>query len=392
MSAWTRYQSRKPLHTGPSHQLEQVQSGYLHGTSTCGRDEVRLKVAFCGICGTDLHEYMAGPIFVPPKGTKDPHTGAELPVTLGHEFCGTVDQVGADVDNFVIGQKVAVNPAMDDRHHGHGACEQCLAGCQNRCKRLVFYGLSQGQGGFAEHIVIKPVALIPLPQNISLKLASLAEPLAVAAHMIRISGFRAGQNVLVLGTGPIGCALIMLLRAKGAAVIVASEVAESRAAQAESFGADVVVNPMAKSSPHDSPTETTFRTRSNPVLDTVRRMMGAGAHVSFDACGLQSTLDTAIECTKPGGTIFNVAIHDKALCINLNTLVVGEKHLTGGNAYTPEDFEEVMTLLSTHADQAARLVTSVVPLSNAVQGGFHELINNAAAHVKILIEACGEET
>lgn len=119
--------------------------------------------------------------------------------------------------------------------------------------------------------------------------------------------------------------------------------------------------------------------------------MGAGAHVSFDACGLQSTLDTAIECTKPGGTIFNVATHDKALSINLNTLVVGETHLTGGNAYTPEDFEEVMRLLSTPmAERAARMITSLVPLSDAVQGGFHELVNNAAAHVKIFIQADGE--
>ena len=178
-------------------------------------------MAYCGICGTDLHEYLAGPIFVPPQGSKDPNTGAELPVTLGHEFCGTIAEVGADVDNFSIGQKVAVNPAMDDRHHGHQACEQCLSGCQNRCTRLTFYGLSHGQGGFAQQIVVKPMALIPLPQNISLKLASLAEPLSVAAHMIRISGFRPGQNVLVLGTGPIGCALIMILRAKGAATIVA---------------------------------------------------------------------------------------------------------------------------------------------------------------------------
>lgn len=311
-------------------------------------------------------------------------------MTLGHEFCGTIDQVGEDVDNFSIGDKVAVNPAMDDRHHGKSPCEQCLSGCQNRCQRLVFYGLSHGQGGFAEHIVVKPVALLPLPQNVPLKLATLAEPLAVAAHMIRISGFKAGHNVLVLGTGPIGCALIMLLRAKGAAVIIASEVAESRAAQAKVFGADLVINPLANTSPHDSPTEATFSKPRNPVLAAVRKTMGAGAHVSFDACGLQSTLDTAIECTRPGGTIFNVAIHDKALSINLNTLVVGEKHLTGGNAYTPVDYEEVMKLLSTHGEQAEKLITSVVPLKNAIEGGFHELVENAAAHVKILVEASGE--
>lgn len=348
---------------------------------------MRIKVAYCGICGTDLHEYLAGPIFVPPEGTADPHTGAKLPVTLGHEFCGIIDEVGSRVVNHEIGQKVTVNPALDDRHHGHPDCEQCLIGCQNRCERLAFYGISEGGGGFAEYVVVKPMALIPLPPKMSLKLASLAEPLAVAAHMVRISGFQPGQNVLVLGTGPIGCALILLLRAKGANMIFASEIAESRAAQASTFGADLVINPLHQAAKHDSPTENGTSAQPNPVLEAVRKTMGSGAHVSFDACGLQSTLDTAIECTRPGGTIFNVAIHDKPLCINLNTLVLGEKHLTGGNAYTPADFAEVMTLLETHAEQAAKLITSVIPLSQGIEGGFHELVKNASAHVKILVQA-----
>lgn len=255
---------------------------------------------------------------------------------------------------------------------------------------MAFYGLAQGQGGFAEQIVVKPMALISLSDNVSLKLASLAEPLAVAAHMIRISGFRAGQNVLVLGTGPIGCALILLLRAKGAGIIVASEITESRSAQAKTFGANMVVNPLAGVSPHDSPTESTFASKQNSVLSAVRSEMGSGAHVSFDACGSQSTLDTAIECTKPGGTIFNVAIHDKALKIDLNSLVVGEKYLMGGNAYTPQDFEEVMRLLGEEAEMVERLVTAVVPLGEAIEGGFGELVGNAAGHIKILVEALGD--
>lgn len=348
-------------------------------------------MAFCGICGTDLHEYLAGPIFTPPDKTSNPHTGARLPVTLGHEFCGTIDEIGSSVEGFTVGEKVTVNPAIDDRHYGKPPCEQCLAGSQNRCQRLAFYGISEGGGGFAEYVVVKPAALIKLPPDMQLKLASLAEPLAVAAHMIRISGFRPGQDVLILGTGPIGCALILLLRAKGAVTIIGSEVSESRAAQASLFGADLVVNPIPQTSRHDSLTDTTLERPQDPVLKAVRRNMGSGAHVCFDACGLQSTLDTAIECTRPGGTIFNVAIHDKRLSINLNALVLGEKHLTGGNAYTPEDFEEVMGILRTHAEQATKLVTSVVPLSQAIDGGFFELINNAASHVKILVQASGDQ-
>jgi (R,R)-butanediol dehydrogenase/meso-butanediol dehydrogenase/diacetyl reductase len=208
--------------------------------------------------------------------------------------------------------------------------------------------------------------------------------------MIKISGFRPGQNVLILGAGPIGCALTLLLRAKGAGKIVVSEVATSRAAQARDFGADVVVNPTLSSARAQTAGLDTVDQRVDPVLEAVHATLGSGAHISYDACGLQSTLDTAIECTKRGGIIANVAIHDVALQINLNELVMGEKRVLGGIGYTPEDFREALEVLSTIGDEAAKLITSVVPLSDAVQGGFQELIRNSADHVKLLIEVCSE--
>lgn len=294
---------------------------------------------------------------------------------MGHEFCGTIAEVGRDVTGFKVGDRCAVNPAMSDKHFDTPECEQCLDGKQNLCPKVCFYGLSQGGGGFAEQIVVKPIALVKLPDNVSLKLAGLAEPLAVAAHMVRISGFQSGQNALVLGAGPIGCALTLLLRAKGASQIMVSEIATSRAAQAKAFGADHVVNPLSKDK------------GDNPVLKAVHDTMGSGAHVSFDACGLQTTLDTAIECTRPGGMVFNVAIHDKPLQINLNLFVMSEKRLSAGICYTKEDFEEAVHVLSTRGEEAARMISSVVPLKDAVKGGFHELIDNTANHVKLLIRA-----
>lgn len=358
---------------------------------TCQDDEVRIKIAYCGICGTDLHEFLAGPTFTPKQGTRNQHTGAELPVTLGHEFCGTIAEVGAEVIGFTVGQKVAVNPAMDDRHHGQLDCEQCLDGQRNLCERMSFYGLSQGGGGFAEQIVVNPAALVALPPGLSLKLAGLAEPLAVASHMVRISGFQSGQNVLVLGAGPVGCALTLLLRAKGAKHIIVSEIAASRAARARNFGADTVIDPTSAPTTSQGATVQIPKQQFDPVLEAVHAAMGSGAHVSFDACGLQSTLDTATECTKPGGVIFNVAIHDRALQVDLNKLVIGEKRLMGGICYTAEDFQEAIHILSTRRHEAAELISSVVPLSDIIQGGFQELIKNTADHVKLLIEACGEK-
>ena len=84
----------------------------LTGCRKCGSDEVRLQIAFCGICGTDIHEYLGGPIFAPLPGTKNKITGVELPVTLGHEFSGTIIEIGSGVTDFKLGQRVIVNPAM----------------------------------------------------------------------------------------------------------------------------------------------------------------------------------------------------------------------------------------------------------------------------------------
>jgi (R,R)-butanediol dehydrogenase / meso-butanediol dehydrogenase / diacetyl reductase len=199
--------------------------------------------------------------------------------------------------------------------------------------------------------------------------------LAVASHMIRISGFKAGQHVVILGGGPIGLALLLLLKSRGAGRVIVSEVAETRSRQAQKFGADMVVNPLAKS-----------LEELDPVLDAVHRLVGEGVDIAFDATGIQSTFDTALTVVKPGGVVFNVAIHEKPLLINPNSFSFTEVKLMGGICYTNEDFEDVLNALASGKLQAEDMITSVVPLEKVVQGGFLELINNKAEHVKILIQ------
>lgn len=222
-------------------------------------------------------------------------------------------------------------------------------------------------------MVVKPFALVPLPDNVSLKLAALAEPLAVAAHMIRLSGFQRGQNAIVFGAGPIGTALTFLLKDSGARCVIVSEVATSRLEQARTAGADRAVNP----------------TKEN-VLDVVRELTGSGADVAFEACGIQATFDAAIGSVKTGGTVFNVAIHEKPLQLNLNLLTIQEKKLMAGNAYTAEDFQRVIQVLSTRGADVEKFITGVIPLDRAVDGGFEEIVNNKAIHNKILVELHGE--
>ncbi|KAE9371972.1 GroES-like protein [Stipitochalara longipes BDJ] len=344
---------------------------------SCGDDEIRVKVAYCGICGSDVHEYLGGPIFPPQPGQKNPHTGAELPIIMGHEMSGTILQIGSSITGFKVGQKVAINPSLDDRHHGKEPCGICKSGRLNLCKSWATYGMSAHGGGFADEIVVKPFSCIPLPEGVSLKAAALAEPLAVASHMIRISGFKTGQDVLILGGGPIGLALLLLLKSKGARKVIVSEVAETRSLQATKFGADLVVNPLVKS---------IDGCNSDPVLDAVDRIVGDGVDIAFDATGIQSTLDTALAVVKPGGVVFNVAIHEKPLLINPNSFSFTEIKLMGGICYTNEDFKDVLEILASGKIRAEDMITSIVPLEKAVQGGFLELINNKAEHVKILIQ------
>ena len=312
----------------------------------------------------------------PGHGTPNPNTGAGLPVTLGHELSGTITEIGnAVTSEFKVGQKVAVNPCMDDRHLGKPECELCSTGRRNLCTSSSFYGINAIGGGFADEIVVSPHALVGLPDNVPLKLAALAEPLAVAAHMIRISGFQGGQDAVVLGAGPIGCALTFLLKDSGAKRVIVSEVSEARRTMASDSGADHVVNPLFG---------------SDAVTGKVKEVMGTGADVTFDAAGLQATLDTAFAVTKPGGTVFNVAIHDSPKQLNMNFLTLPEKKLMAGNAYTSEDFARVVKILGDRTEDVQKFVTGVVSLEQAVNEGFESLIQGGGGHNKILVELRGE--
>ncbi|OGM41053.1 hypothetical protein ABOM_010236 [Aspergillus bombycis] len=313
--------------------------------------------------------------YSPKPGDQNPWTGEKLPVTLGHEMSGVVIQVGSNVHNIPVGSKVAVSPALDDRHYDMEPCTTCAMGKRNICKRFSSYGFSAPGGGFATEIVVRALNCVVLPDAVSLQVGALVEPLAVAWHCIRTSGFRKGQKVLLLGAGPIGLAILMLLRVWGARCAVVSEVTPSRKLLAKQFGADVVVDPLEGSE------------SSDPVLSAVHQAVGeSGVDVAFDATGLQTTLDTAIAATRPGGTIFNVAIHEKPLQVNLNDLGCFEKQLTGGMCYTMEDFTGVLKALESGNLPAHKMITSIVPLEQVIEKGFHELIHSKASHVKILVQ------
>ena len=333
---------------------------------TVGPNEVRIDVEACGICGSDLHEYTAGPIFVPGD---EPHpvSDVQAPLTMGHEFSGTISEVGSDVADLSEGDAVAVNPIIYC-----GECPRCEAGEYHRCESLGFVGLASN-GGFAENAVVDAEKAIPLG-DIPVEHGALIEPLAVALHATRVADVSAGDSVAVFGSGPIGLCQIQTLRAAGAGPIIVSEPRDQRRARADRCGADVLVDP----------------TEEDP-LDVIRAETGEGVDIAFDVAGVEATYNQAINGTRPGGRVAEVSIFEAGVETNPNDLVIPERSLVGSIAYqggprSGEEFGMVIDMLEDGQLDPDPLITDRVDLDEIVDGGFERLLDPNSDQVKILVK------
>src|SRR5215211_2302846 len=308
---------------------------------------VKIKVDWCGICGTDLHEYLEGPIFTPAEAPH-PLTGERNPVQLGHEFAGHVTEVGSGVTGFAEGDAVTVEPTLFC-----GECAECRAGLTNLCRSLSFHGLSGGGGGFAEYTAVPASMVRPLGE-VPTDLGALVEPLAVGLHAVRKSGVRIGESAVVFGAGLIGLATVTMLRAAGVTTVVSVEVAKARKQLAEQAGASVVVD-------------------------------GTREDVIFECAGIPAVLNTALHAVKRTGTVVNVAIWGAPTQIHLNDLVFSEAYLTGIIGYLG-DHPATIGLLADDLIDVGFFITKRIRLDELVDGGFRELIQNKDEHVKVLVQ------
>ncbi|WP_089749409.1 MULTISPECIES: 2,3-butanediol dehydrogenase [unclassified Candidatus Frackibacter] len=324
--------------------------------------EVKIKVEWCGICGSDLHEYTAGPIFI-PKENPHPLTGVEAPVILGHEFAGEVVEVAEDVEGFVVGDKVAVEPIVSCR-----ACAQCNEGRYNLCPSLGFHGLAGGGGGLAEYTTFTADMVHKLPEGMSTAEGALIEPLAVAVHAVRKGRFLQGETAAVFGAGPIGLSTIAAAKAAGAEKVIAVEISEARKKYAKEFGADVVLDPN----------EVDVSTKITELTNSL------GVDVSFETTGVQAGYNSAVAATTREGRIVVVSIWESQIETNLNDLVLTEKEVIGTIAYR-DVFPATMALMADGRIEAKNMITSQIGLEEVIENGFDELLANKNEHIKILV-------
>ncbi|WP_436737708.1 2,3-butanediol dehydrogenase [Streptomyces sp. BBFR102] len=325
---------------------------------------VGIDVAYCGICGTDLHEYLDGPIFVPPAGHPHPVSGESAPVTLGHEMSGVVYEVGEGVEDLKPGDRVVVEPYILRPDVDTSANNPAY----HLSPDMNFIGLGGHGGGLAEKIVVErrwvhPVGDLPLDQ------AALIEPLSVGYHAFQRSGAKAGDFALVGGAGPIGLLTCAVLKAMGLEVAVTELSPLRRQKALDAKAADHVIDPAV-----------------TDVAEEVRRLTdGRGADVAFEATSVNVVLDTLFDAVKPGGVITVISIWGKPASLDMHKLVLKEIDLRGTIAYV-NSHPQTIKLVQEGRIDLAPFITKVIGLDDLVSEGFDTLINHNETAVKVLVD------
>ena len=231
-----------------------------------------------------------------------------------------------------------------------GACPACRRGATNLCEQLGFYGLMGGGGGMSEYAVMPSYMIHQLPAGLSSEQGALVEPIAVGLRAVRRAGFEAGQSALVFGGGPIGAVTVQCLKALGAGQIIVAEVAEARKRKALEIGADAVIDPTEED-----------------VTERVRELTGGeGAEHSFDAAGIQATIQGALHATRKGGSVTIISIWEGPVEINPNDIVLSELNVRGTICYSPQDFADTITMLQDGSISTEGIITERIELADVV--------------------------
>jgi len=317
-----------------------------------GPEEILVKVAYCGICGSDLHMADAG--FFPPG------------CIIGHEMSGHVAAVGEGVQGWSEGDAVVVLP-MDPCL----ACEPCRRGDIQVCQEGIMraYGLGGNPGGFGQYLLVRPSMLYPVPAGMDMKLAALNEPWAVAVRGVNLSSIRVGDQAVVMGAGPIGLLCVYALKIAGAVRIYVTEPDPYRAEKAWAAGVDGVFDP-----------------KQVDVADEVRKAAGRSPDVVIDCAGTENSIEEAATIVKAHGRVVALGVHMGNVTLFPMNWFMKEIQLHFSLGYNLREFESSLAPLARGAVDPDLVVSDVVPLDEIAEA-FEAL--HAPGHTKILVDCQG---
>lgn len=303
-----------------------------------GPGEVRVKVAACGICGSDLH-LRASPAL--PAGT-----------VLGHEFAGEVEAVGARVPGVSAGDRVCVHPGPPlERHDFHRAMASGI-------------GLGRRPGAYAEAVVVGADMLWALPDTVSFEQAAMTEPVAVAVHALRIGDASRDLRTAVVGAGPIGILVALVARAWGVGSLIVVEPNDHRREVMETLGVPAVGLDGAERA--------------------VREALGGPPELVLECAGHPSAPDLAVRLVAPEGRVVLVGALDEPVEISQIALIAKEAQIRASFSYRPADFTEALDLIASSSVPVNRLITAVEPLERAGEM-FDELRRPGNSQVKVIL-------
>jgi len=324
-----------------------------------GVGEVKIKVAWVGVCGTDLHEYSAGPIFMPIE--PHPLTGKCAPLTQGHEFSGIIEEVGEGVDNFKPGDRVTADSAT--------WCGECWA-CQRReyslCDKCAFLGLGR-DGVFAERVTMPVAGVFHIPDALPFDKASFCEPTAVAVHALRRGRMIPGESVLITGAGNQGLLTYQILKNSPAHQVFVAARKGMRSDLMRKLGAEVL-----------DPTEI------DVVEEVKQRTGGDGVDLAIETAGQPQTVAMAIKATRKQGRVVEVGIFEEPIALDLNDIVFNEIEFIG-MLNNGGEIPQAIQLLADGRVDPGPMISNRIPLEDVVEKGLKECIENKSSNIKVLV-------
>lgn len=317
---------------------------------TPGPGEVLIRVAVCGVCGSDATEFGRGLVLAQP------------PVTLGHEFAGTVEALGEGVDGLQVGSTVICGAGVSC-----GECKPCRQGRTNLCRSYTTLGFHH-DGGLAGYVVA-PAAIVldASDSGLAMDTLGLAQPMAIAVHAVRRSGLRDGQDAVIIGVGGIGAFITVAAAATGARVLVV-DLNDDRLELATRLG-----------------TSATLRAGTTVLTDRLDEL-GMDPDVFFEVSGSAPGLASVLETAKPGATIVPVGIQRGEPALPLGRWTLNEYTIVGTVAHVfKDDFPEAVRLLGTRSDWSD-IAGEVIPLDVVAEQALQPLLEGHSAQIKTLVD------
>ena len=329
-----------------------------------GDRDVLIKPLITGICGTDLHEYIAGPIVTPV--TPHVYTGATNPQILGHEFSAVVADVGRDVSNVKVGDRVSIQPLISPRDDYYGR-----RGLFHLSEKMGCVGLSWGWGGMGELAVVNDYNVCRVPAGVSDEQAAMIEPAAVAIYAVDRGGVTAGSTVLVSGLGPIGALTLLAARAAGAATIIVSEPNPNRLKLAkELVPSAICVDP-----------------RGGELQQIVRDNTeeGVGVDVAIECVGLEASLNACAAAVRRQGKVVQTGLHLKPASIDAMQWALKDITLEATWCYPTQIWPRIIRMVEAGLLPLEKIITARINSEDVVEKGFEVLLDQSGKQLKILV-------